>query len=252
MKKIFSVLLLALAFPFLAKSQYYNYAPNTLNIPFLSQKRDATVRVGWGRGENFQALELQGCYSPMPHLAVMANYFSAPLKDVREMADQGTDFYFWEAAVGIYEQVPKVSGSLFAGFGAGRLFSNYQPDATDLHSKLYLQRFFLQPGIAYRSNYFQAAMALRLSRLVYGRGEVSYSIEPNQLDFIRNVEEDAPMFLPELGLQAGIRIKPVTINLGISSIFPDTANLNFARLNANVSLLVDFRVGRKAPIAKGK
>ena len=245
MKKSLFIFAFAMTLPFWAKSQYYNYAPNTLNIPCFAQKGDAGITIGWGRGDAFQALELQGVYSPLPHLAVMANYFSARISAVRTFADQGTDSYFWEAGLGAYEQMPKGSASLFAGYGAGSLFSNYQPGANDLNSTLGLRRWFLQPGLAYRSNFFQAALALRLSRLDYSRGEVSFSIESPYLDYIRNVENDAPFFLPELGLQAGIRIKPITVSLSITSVFPNTDNLNFARLNANLSVGIGFSTGRK-------
>lgn len=236
---------LLLALPLGASCQYYNYAPNTMNIPCLAKKGDVIIGLGWGRGDAFQALELQGVYSPIPHLAVMVNYFSARLKDVRKFYDQGTDSYFGEAALGAYEQMPKGSASIFAGYGTGRLFSNYRPGATDLNSDLTVKRLFIQPGLSYRSNLFQAALALRLSRLVYNKGRVSYNIDSPYLFYIQNVDKESPLFLPELGLQSGIRIKPVTISLNITSIFPNTNNLNFSRLNANCSVAVDFGLRKK-------
>ncbi|MFN0037232.1 MAG: hypothetical protein ACKVUS_19410 [Saprospiraceae bacterium] len=242
MKKQLLPFLLALALPFWAKSQYYHYAPNTLNIPCLVEKGDATLGIGWGRGNAFQALELQGVYSPVQHWAVMANYFGARVEDVRSLADQGTDSYFWEAAVGAYEKLPKGSASLFAGFGTGRLFSNF---GSGNSAEFGLQRWFLQPGMAYQSHRFQAALALRLTRLAYSRGEVSFSIEQRYLQNIQNVEKNAPFFLPELGIQAGMRFEPVNISLSICSIFPNTDNLAFARVNTSLSLAVDFGVGRK-------
>lgn len=240
MKK--SLLAFALAFPFLANSQTYNYMPNTLNVPCLAEKGDATLSLGWGRGEFSQSLEIQSVYSVARHLAVMANYFGAREKAVRSQVETGTDYYLMEVAVGAYEKLPKGSASLFVGFGAGNLFSNYNLDRT---AEFGVQRWFLQPGMTYRSRYFQAALALRLSRLNYSRGEVDFSIEPTDLHYILNVEKNAPLFLPEVGFQAGMRFKPVTVSLGICSIFPNTNNVNFARLNTSLSVAVDIGVGKK-------
>lgn len=241
MKKNLLLYAFVIILPFGAKTQTYNYAINSLNIPCLAKKGDATLSIGWSRGIAFQALELQGVYSPTSHLAVMANYFGAREKSVRKRLENGTDFYFWEAAVGMYEQMPKGAASLFAGFGTGNLFSHYGLDRT---ADFELQRWFLQPGLSYRSSHFQAGLALRLSRISYRRGVISYSIEQPDIQYIQNIEKNAPMFLPELGMQAGMRLKPVTINLSISSIFPDTSDWNFIRLNSSLSIVVDFGVGR--------
>ncbi len=242
MKKILILFPLALSLSFGAKSQTYNYAVNSLNIPCIAQKGDASLGIGWAQGIAFQALELQGVYSPMQHLAVMANYFGAREKSVRKRLENGTDFYLWEAAVGAYEKMPKGAASLFAGFGSGNLFSYY---GLDRAAAFEIQRWFLQPGLSYRTNHFQAGLALRLSRLVYRRGEISYSIESPDIQYIQNIEKSSPIFLPELGIQAGIRLKPVKINLSISSIFPSTSLWNFNRLNSSLSVMVDFGVGKE-------
>jgi len=244
MKNKILFVVIALTTPFYAISQSYNYAPNMLNIPCLKQKGDAVLGLGWGRGSFFQALEIQGVYSPMNHLAFMANYFGAPEKNVRDQSETGTDFYLWEAAVGAYEKMPKGAATLFAGFGSGNLFSTYAPDRTAAFA---LQRWFIQPGLSYRSNFFQAGLAIRLSRLVFNNGVVSYSIEAPYLQYIQNIEKDSPMFLPELGIQVGMRLKPLTINLNIASIFPNTDNWNFNRVNTGLSVLLDLSLkGKKS------
>jgi len=56
--------------------------------------------------------------------------------------------------------------------------------------------------------------------------------------------------LPELGIQAGVRLKPVTINLSISSIFPDTNDWDFIRLNNTLSILVDIAVRKEKQSSK--
>lgn len=244
LKKTILLGLVMLALPWPANCQYFNYAPNTLNIPGLAQKGDLAVSLGWGRGNVFQALEGQCVYSPMSQLAVMANYFGVPNKNVQQMKAQGTTAHFGEAGIGVYQPFSKVTASFFAGYGLGRFFSNYTPMDQDIHSTLIVQRWFLQPGLHYRNDFFQAALGLRLTRMTYS-GEIAYSLDPFYLQYIHNLEEKTPLFLPEIGFQAGIRLKPVAISFHITSIFPDTDDLNFSRLNASVSVLADLNIKKK-------
>jgi len=237
MKNNLLLFFIVLTLPIGAFSQTYNYAPNMLNIPCLTNKGDAILGFGWGRGLVFQALEIQAVYSPAKHLAVMANYFGPRKKSVRNHTDVGTDFYLWEAAIGIYEKLPKGAASLFAGFSSGNLCSHYGADRT---AEFEMKRWFIQPGINYQSHQFQAGLALRLSNLIYRKGLVSYTIDAQDFLYIKNLEKDSPMFLPEIGVQFGMHLKPVTINLNVTSIFPNTSDWNFSSLNTGLSIAVKF------------
>jgi hypothetical protein len=243
MKKHLFLFVLLGILPFGLRAQIYNYAPNSVNIPFLQKKGDASVSLGWGRGNNsFQSLELGAAYSPLPHLAVMANYFGALDKQVRNQSTIGTNGYLVEAAIGAFEARSRRSASLFAGYGIGHLFSNFGSEET---SKFDIHRIFIQPGLAYRSKHFRAGLALRISRLMYRNGVISFSIDPQYLSAIQNIEKDGPLFLPELGLSAGMYLKPVTLNLNITSIFPNTDDWNFVRLNTALSVLVEIAPKKK-------
>jgi len=235
--------------PLCLKGQTYNYVPNALHIPFLTKKQDASLGIGWGRGNNFSAVELQAAYSPLPHVAIMANYFGALDKNVRKRLENGTNFAFGEAAVGVYEHFPKGAASLFAGYGAGKLYSHYGFERT---ADFNLNRWFIQPGLSYQSDYFFAGLALRLSYLDYSRGIVSFSIEEQDLRYIQNIEKEGPMFLPEIGLQCGLNIKPAIIGIRLASIFPNTDSWNFSRLNIGVSIAVSIQSGSKKEPAAAK
>lgn len=230
-----------LALPWGAFCQTYNYAPNKMNIPSVTEKGDASLSIGWGRGGVFQALELQAVYSPLPHVAFMANYFGARDNDVRKKRITGTDFYLWETAVGVYEKAPKGAASLFAGFSSGNLYSNYGADRT---AEFGIKRLFIQPGLNYRSNYFQAGLALRLNYLMYQHGVVSFAIDEPYIRYIQNLEKDSPIFLPELGIDVGMRLKPVTISIYIISVFQNTDNWGFNRINTGLSIALDL--GKKS------
>lgn len=219
--------------PLWAIAQTYNYAPSTVVNPLLVAKNDATLSAGWSRGNNMRALEIQGGYALTRHLAVMAQYMGAHDRSAQKKEDEGTNYYMIEGAVGLFEAFPKGGASVFAGFGSGPLFSHYGFEKT---ARFQIQKWFVQPGVTYRSDRFQAGMALRLSRLSYPKGVVSFSLDADDLLYIQNIEQDKPVLLPEMGLHAGVFLKPFTISIHTTSIFPDTQQWGFVRMNVSVVL----------------
>lgn len=220
--------------------QHYNYAPNTLNIPFVQQRGDMALGIGWGHASG--SLDLQATYAPLKRLVVTANYFGARRGEVRRRQDIGTDFYMGDLAIGFCEPVKMGTASLMAGFGGGRVFSHYELNNS---ARLNFQRWYVQPGYAYQSEYFQAAVAFRLSRLNYSQGDISFSINPIDLAYIRNIEAKNPIVLPELGIQAGIVYRPIYLGLAISSIIQNTALWDFSRLNAALVLRIRHESTRR-------
>jgi hypothetical protein len=221
-------------------SQNYNYAPNTLNIPLIQRKGDLVMGIGWGHATS--SLELQSVYAPLRRVLIAANYFGARNGEVRRQQKEGTDFYMGELSIGFYESYKNATASLLAGFGSGRIFSNYNLNNS---AELNLQRWFVQPGFVYRSEFFQAAAALRISRLNYSQGNISFSINPNDLAYLQNIEAKNPIVLPELGVQAGIVYESFHLGLTISSIISDTGLWDFSRLNAALVLNTTFHTRRK-------
>ncbi|MBN8678881.1 MAG: hypothetical protein J0M29_11700 [Chitinophagales bacterium] len=240
MKKYLLLILIGSWYCTEANGQNFNYAPNSLNIPAIKKRGDLSVGAAWGHALN--SADVQLAYSPFKHLLVTANYFGIHKKSVRKQTDTGTDYYFGEIAAGVYETHKRGTASILAGYGGGRIFSNFELNNS---SELNLQRWFIQPGYAYKSDFFQAAVGIRFSRLNYAKGSVSFSIDQVNLRYIQNIEEKNPILLPELGIQAGIVFKPMYLGLAVSSIFPDTNLWDFARLNAALVLSTTFNTRRK-------
>ena len=230
-----------------ALAQHYYYAPNSVHIPLLMEKNNASFGAGLGWGTDFNAFEVQGVYSPIPHGAVMFNYFNTGSKDIEQGDELGTRFRFAELAAGAYQALEHGSASVFAGVGQGRLYNNY---GSENFSRFTLRRWFVQPSLAYRDHLFQCGVALRLSRLAYPKGESSFDIEEEDLAAIRKIEEDAPFFLPELGLTGSVRLSPFVLTVNLTSVFPDMEGLHFSRFNTNLTLAFDF--GELARRHKGK
>ena len=201
--------------------------------------------MGWG--SNYFALELQGVYSPMQHVAVMLNGFSSGSGDVRSDEETGTNFRFLELGLGAYHALERGSASIFAGAGQGNLYNFY---GSDNFSQFTVRRYFVQPGLMYEDNFFRCGLALRLSRISYPKGESSFDIDENELAAIRKIEEDSPFFLPELGLSGGILFSPCILSVNITTVFPDAPGLNFSRFN--MSLMLTFELGKMKQVKQEK
>lgn len=219
-------------------SQNYNYAPNSFQIPNLTQKGDLIFSAGLSRGQHFNGYELQCIYSPVKNFAVLANFFDVGSNDLKKGDKVGAKMTFEEIGVGVYQKVANGSASLLAGYGIGKIFNQY---ALLRRADLPLSRWFIQPGLSYQDAYFRGALALRLTRLYYGKGNIDYSIDDFYLKALQQIEDNAPFFQPELGLSGGFRFKPVWINLNISAIYPNTNGLNFSRYNIDLSAMVNLR-----------
>ncbi len=231
-------LLLSVAMGFCATlSAQFNYAPNAIAIPNLTHRFDGSVGVGFGRGEWLKSGEVQLAFSPANHVAMVANALSTGSKDILEGTFQGSRYQFWEAGMGVYQAYKHGSISLLAGMGQGELDNNY---AVNRQSSFSIRRWFVQPGIAYQDNYFSGGVAFRFNRLEYLRGETDYAIEEYDLKAIRTIEENAPFFLPELGLRTGMHFSPVAINIHLTLVFPSLADLNYTMSNYTFALSLDI------------
>lgn len=242
-----SVLLLVanlLAFSSAVFSQHYYYAPNSIHIPALTEKKNGSAGLGIGWGGDYIAAEVQGIYSPYPHAAIMLNGFITNSGAVRRNEEEGSGLRFLELGLGAYQKLERGSASIFAGVGQGGLYSFY---GLEKYSRFTLRRYFLQPGLMYQNKLFRCGLALRLSRISYPKGESAFDIDQEELTAIRKIEEDAPFFLPELGLSGGIVLGSCFLAFNLTSVFPDVPGLNFSRFNTGLMLTVEFGKSKTIP-----
>ncbi len=218
-------------------AQHFYYAPNAVHIPTLADRHDAALTLGVGRGSGYRALEAQVAYSPLRHVGIMVNYFSAGSKDVENQKEVGGRQRFAEGGIGMYQRAKKGSASLFVGYGQGYVYNYYDQER---YSRFQLERWFVQPSLMYHDKYFRGGVAFRFNHLRYTGGETAFNIEEQELQAIRTIEERSPFFLPELGIHVGMDFSPFSLNLSLTNIFSKTYNLNFARFNSNFSITFDI------------
>lgn len=219
-----------------SSDSYYYYAPNTVYIPVLQNKKDGQIGAGYSWGPKNKAFEAMGVYSPVRHAALMVSFYASGSNSIKR-DELGTKFNFSDASLGTYQIFDGGSISLFAGVGQGRLLNNY---GNEKFSRFTIRRWFLQPTIAFIGKNYRGGMALRLSRLEYPAGESSYDINGIDLFAIQKIEKESPFFLPELGLSGSVAMQPFFVSMNINSVFPDAGNLKFSRFSLSLMLSYDL------------
>ncbi len=244
MKTPYTILLLLFFTQALRLSaQQYNYATNIANLPALTHKNNGSIGLGLSRGSSFSAVDIQGVFSPYPHVAVMVNHFNAVEKDVKSRKVEGSSFYLTEIGVGVYKALPRGSASCMIGYGQGKLLSHYGLGNTATFS---IQRLFLQPSIHFVGRYFVSGVGIRLTEVRHSKGNIDYAIDSYALDIIRKIEEGTPFFLPELCWLVGIRIRTVFLTMHSTTIFPEVNYIDFSKTNFGLGLRVNF--GKKSEL----
>jgi hypothetical protein len=226
-------------------AQQYSFAPNTANIPYLSDRGDLVVGAGWSRNEesaNFETLELYGVGSVMSNLALQADYMASRNSAVRAKDVLGADYYLVEAALGVFENYKKCSASLWVGYGKAESYSYYGAGNS---AEFDVGRIFIQPSLSYRNAVFQGGIAMRFSQITHRNGEISFNIPSQDLKEIQLLEKNTPLFRSEIGLQAGLLLKFVLLSLHYTTFFSDPSPVHFVRNNFSISAAVCLNARKK-------
>ena len=183
------------------------YESNTLNMPMMEKKGDF-------RG-TLDLNNLQLSYAATSNIGIMANgfYKSSSAGDDDSASDIEGSGLFGEFGVGYFiRPEPNIVVEAFAGFGAGNVEVQENDRSATITAikqlKASVNRFFVQPGVAYTSNYFDIGFAPRISVVGYGTPETNnYSAS--------EIEE----YYPELDKTTWIFLEPaITIRAGYQAI----------------------------------
>ena len=165
-------------------------------------------------GSSITGADLQGAYAVTNRLGLIANVYLAGATDV-ETGDEGRGRLF-EGGVGYYRSVSeRFVFETYGGAGFGSV--------THLHGKdpgkasVDAQRVFLQPAIGFTSNWFDAALSLRLCGLHYS-SIAERLTDGRDLDAAQALEDARSSFLaePSLTVRAGWKYFKLQLQLGLS------------------------------------
>jgi hypothetical protein len=230
---------------------HYNYSPNMVATPFIDQPKTGSIGVGLGGFFHSLSVDAQAAYNPWKRVTVTTSYFlyrnrfsetSAPTDFQRNQVQHV------EGALGgwLPFEHSRLRYGLFLGGGAGDVRNRY---LTQKFVHLKYSRFFAQPCLTFKSNWFRLGMGVKVSRLTYGSGRVDVSIPEADLMALEKLDADGPYWLFETGINAGFTIKPVTLLFSYTQIRMEQGknyqDYLFDPLNFTWGLSVDLDVFRR-------
>ncbi len=237
------------------------YTPNTMQIPMLTGAGEATVAGGITAGNKNTGWEVQGIYSPLPHIGLMVNHANlrydgnantaySPFFSYETSAYKGHT-RLTEGALGGYWQVgpqKEYRLSLFTGFGQGRTENRYSPPPDVQSTETYnsdwrYQRWFVQPALGLKYQKFQVGTGLRFVWVNVYDGSINSRVGALETDRIVLFEASSPVFLTEMAWSVGWRLKAFVISLNSTAVVRGKNSLRDLELASNyVSLTVGLNL----------
>ena len=148
-----------------ASCTHVYYAPNTANIPLLSEKGETRINTLGSSGSvaTINAAEFQAATALSHNVGIMFNtMFVSDDESNSDEGESGNGSYA-EFAAGLFKSFDKKKKGIveiYAGSGFGTA-NNYYGEG--LFSKVSISKLFLQPAIGFKSKYFQIAFTPKVS-----------------------------------------------------------------------------------------
>ncbi len=233
------------------------YAPNTVNLPYLSHKGDATISGGGTISVDNIGLEGQASHSPIEGVGVTASFFglrhrgllsSPPSPSISSVVIEfNSRTTFGEVGLGFYRKVGKEQKhifNLYSTVGMGRMHNTYREHGKATTSAVWnLQRYALQPGIRLQHKRLHFGTALRASYIRYSSGNIDARVNIEELARIELIEEKSPFLVGEVLWTVGYHLSPVILSLNSTSVALGNPALNELGLASNhVSLMASFNL----------
>lgn len=205
------------------------YVPNVVNVPLLKEKDDAKLNATFG----ISGYDIQLAFAVTDNIGVMVNSSFDNAKD-KEIGYSG--YYhkhnFIEFGLGYFSSKGKFGTiSCYGGFGVGNIKSRYNSAGLNWEVDANTTRFFIQPSIGTRKDYYEGAFS---SRIVV--------VKLNNPDY-KMVLYIEPVITNKIGfkygkfvIQTGLSIPISTIDIGydyIPFMFSVGLELNLGELYKN-------------------
>lgn len=236
------------------------YTPNTVNLPTLSQKGEgaASGAVSFGSSHSW---EVQGSYSPVRHLGLMANYFAIdyngsfpgglsgpfPFPPVPSLIDFTGQMRFGEGGIGCYGYAGKNQEYLFSVFGTagqGRTLIQYnEPGTPTKHAQWNFWRYALQPGVRMQHKRLRFGAAFRFSYVHHATGRIDARISATELQRIEILETHSPTAFWDVLWTVGYHYRPFLFSLNSTSVALGNRAINELNLASNhISLMATLNL----------
>jgi hypothetical protein len=182
-------------------------------------------------GSSITGGDFQGAYAVTNNVGVMANvYFAGATDD--ETGGEGKGRLF-EGGVGYYRPLSdRLVFETYGGGGFGTVTHIHGQDPS--RASVSAQRAFLQPSMGFTSNWFDAALSLRLCGLHYS-GIPENLTNARDIDAARELADMRSSFLaePSLTVRGGWKYLRLQVQLGFSK---NLTHADFPQVESYVSI----------------
>ena len=247
---------IAAAATLLASCTHIYYAPNTANTPLLSEKGETRINGVYCKGYDteFTGGELQVAHAFGPNWGIMINGMSVSRdENTGDYMESGKGGYA-EAAAGIFKPISsdkKWMVELYGGGGKGSVKNDY---GLGRHSTVGITKLFVQPAMGFKTKYFEAAFAPKLSYVSWNvKDKTGVHDDPSSGQSMATADlsaiEKSPHFMafePALIVRAGGEGFKIQGALSFSSNSKNNQNTFLAEsLNGSLGVSINFRSAKK-------
>lgn len=214
----FRLLLFAILIAGAGACSHQQYAPNAIEMPFLTEKGQSSASLMLGHPDFAGYVDFHAAYNPWRNVTGMLHYQTAAGKVASAFGNFTTNNFinlnYVEGAFGgkFMLKKPNLKLGLYTGAGHGQVKNGYGGDIT---SNLRYNKYFLQPTLLFQGQIAHFGLGIRLSNLAFNKGEVDVAIPAQDLQEIGYIGDRSPFTILEAGLQMGFHFKPFTWILAI-------------------------------------
>lgn len=200
MKNIFLLLLMAIN---VVSCTHMYYAPNTANIPLLTEKDEMRINAFYASGSEskFRGGELQVAYALKKNWGVMLNGFTGGRTENTGSYDEKGHGTYGEIGLGYSTTFDKNKfwvSEVYAGAGKGVVESDY---GMGDRSTIGLTKIFLQPSLGFKSKHVEVGLSSRMGIVNWKTKEsiIMYPKNADQLPDLQYVADHPSFFVFEPG-----------------------------------------------------
>jgi hypothetical protein len=254
--KLYLILILAILGN--SSCNHVYYAPNTANIPLLSQEGEIRVNgmysTGWD--SEFNGGELQLAYAATDHFGAMINGFTGGKSEMvydgelmsgfgpssSPQREKGYGSYL-EFAGGYFQNLRNKNFviEMYGGYGFGNVENNYGADQA---TQTKISKFFIQPAIGYKTKRIEFAFSQRIGVMSWKfRDQYLYTQNPGLNNY-----KISPLYVlePSFTVRAGFP----NIKLQLSMTHSGILNTNYydgwiERMSLGMGVSANFNAFRK-------
>jgi hypothetical protein len=223
------------------------YAPNAQNIPLFNEKNDANISGSFRFGNQSTGFDLQVAHAVTNHFGWMCNYnhwgglWSEWSMNAQDHSIEYRGDHF-ELGVGYFTLLnDNLIFETYGGFGWSSVRNDYEGRK---ESKIKGLRYFVQPAIGWKNDFFSIGGSMRFLGLDYNHFELTGITLPYE-----NLDEvmDNPFtvfFEPALTLRAGFEHLMFQLQ-GSYSIPFKKLEYQYDPLNISIGLLIPIHAKKK-------